>query len=409
MIRVGRVQTAKLDAPDLVDAEAWTWPLSGAEFADGHWTKVPFFEPGAPARLAPILKIFDRWTADEILTAHDGKAIVSFPTPDGDLMTAVVPPLQALKFYGGGMTACATNHARVRDLARDVMTALGAHPARVESNIYLSSRGCRTPLHFDCSESVVLQVQGRKTWRVAPNESIAAPVRNSGITGDIPFEVRRDLRAPLPRDVPASAITYELEPGGILYVPRGFWHATESDGDSVSLHFHYQTLTWLDVILPAIRARLECDPKWREAARAVGPRTHGASTLNGEVATLLANLSKAAREMPAEDAFEFPGDSPLAPTRYRRNPMAALWANGASEDDGVAACSVQARSSFLDFTAHLELDAPSRALAYWMASRDVCETVAASDVARQFGVSEGDARDVLEVLAAARLVRAART
>ena len=95
-------------------------------------------------------------------------------------------------------------------------------PHSLQVNAYLtpeSSRGLN--VHYDIHDVFVMQTEGRKRWRIYDN-----PV-------------------PLPgKDQPFSADTckpgkvieeFDLDPGDLIYIPRGYMHDAESQG-LTSLH-----------------------------------------------------------------------------------------------------------------------------------------------------------------------------
>lgn len=58
----------------------------------------------------------------------------------------------------------------------------------------------------------------------------------------------------------------ELQPGSVLYVPRGVWHEVEASQSSLSLNIAFPTHTWIDVVIPIIRRALIRHSLWRENA-----------------------------------------------------------------------------------------------------------------------------------------------
>lgn len=98
-------------------------------------------------------------------------------------------------------------HAPLTELGAALELAFSEH---VQINLYA---GWRTShgfdLHWDDHDVFILQVAGRKRWRVY------AQTR--------PFPVANDIeRAPKPTRDPLWEDT--LEDGDLLYIPRGFWH-----------------------------------------------------------------------------------------------------------------------------------------------------------------------------------------
>ena len=60
-----------------------------------------------------------------------------------------------------------------------------------------------------------------------------------------------------------------LKPGSMLFVPRGFWHSTEAEGEALALNFTFSQPTWIDLFTLALRSRLSLSPDWRALADGV--------------------------------------------------------------------------------------------------------------------------------------------
>ena len=109
----------------------------------------------------------------------------------------------------------------------------------------------------------------------------------------------------LPTRMPADADEYVLTPGSVLYVPRSFWHETESDEESISLHVHHIPVPWVDAVLVTLRAKLLRDPAWRAGAHDLwdaSRRSHTAATAD----RLLDALATAVDGLTADDVLLFP-------------------------------------------------------------------------------------------------------
>ena len=91
----------------------------------------------------------------------------------------------------------------------------------VNINVYASSKPERGfALHWDTHDVLVIQIDGHKRWRVFEQTRR--------------FPLRRDIE---PNDYPPDQISLEmlLEPGDLLYIPRGWWHDAVAIGEP-SLH-----------------------------------------------------------------------------------------------------------------------------------------------------------------------------
>lgn len=152
----------------------------------------------------------------------------------------------------------------LRSIQRDLGLARQTHG---RCNIYAIPDGGRTACHFDQNINFVCQITGEKTWDLAPNTHITNPVtrHTAGTPPDRSTAAFAD--GPLPEKMPSKGrIRVVLKPGSVLFVPRGYWHQTTSKGESISLNFTYEQLSWAQVASEAICQRLMKDEKWRAVA-----------------------------------------------------------------------------------------------------------------------------------------------
>ena len=135
--------------------------------------------------------------------------------------------------------------------------------------IYATPDGKGTAPHFDQNINFVCQIQGTKIWKMARNEFVENPLTRHTM-GQMPDpELMSYLHEPFPEVMPSTAKSFELKPGSVLFVPRGYWHSTEASGDALALNFTFTAPTWLDLFTAALRGRLAQSPEWRATADGV--------------------------------------------------------------------------------------------------------------------------------------------
>ncbi|WP_191083621.1 cupin domain-containing protein [Roseococcus microcysteis] len=142
----------------------------------------------------------------------------------------------------------------------------------VQANLYLTppaAQGFRT--HYDTHDVLVLQVEGRKRWRVWDGEPLPRPTRRTGWTGKL-----------APEGEPHTLL---LEPGDALYIPRGVFHDAATEPGETSLHITLGFLepSWAEALRqllddveatdPALR---ESVPTWRIGEDDLHPALEGA-------------------------------------------------------------------------------------------------------------------------------------
>ena len=109
----------------------------------------------------------------------------------------------------------------------------------------------------------------------------------------------------MPERMPDDAEEFTLEPGAMLYVPRGYWHETDSDREAISLHVSQIILPWADAVLSALRAKLVRDPAWRADASTLWDATRRADD-EAALASLLRSLITQAADLAPDDVLPTP-------------------------------------------------------------------------------------------------------
>ncbi|MFN7981286.1 MAG: cupin domain-containing protein [Vicinamibacterales bacterium] len=133
----------------------------------------------------------------------------------------------------------------MRRLVRRLQQQLG-HPIICGTIATISQGGAFQP-HYDLNDLLLLQISGRKRWRVFAEREVVPNVRNS--------------QAPPPETEPAMSFT--MEPGDLLYLPRGVWHDAAADEDSLHVGLHLDSPTGVKFGQSLLRM-LEDDPVFAE-------------------------------------------------------------------------------------------------------------------------------------------------
>jgi hypothetical protein len=210
-------------------------PVAFEEFARIWWGRQFLHQRGAAGRFADLLT----WEAlDDALReqpwSHPELRVFQGeePVPEGRFLRAEagflndsrtypdVGALNGLLLQGGllAVSGAQSRFARVRRLAAAFEYVFREH---VMVNAYAAcARSRGFPVHWDDHEVFVLQVSGRKHWRVF-GRSVEAPLFRDAHPDDA-----------APED---PLWTGELVAGDLLYLPRGFWHVAES-AEEPTLH-----------------------------------------------------------------------------------------------------------------------------------------------------------------------------
>ncbi|SCL28448.1 Cupin superfamily protein [Micromonospora rhizosphaerae] len=215
-----------------------------AKFAAAHWGRGPLLSRAAelpnPHGFTDLLSPTD---ADELLSRRGLRTPFLRVAKDGELVPAArytggggagaeiadqVLDERILELYASGATLVLQGLHRIWpalvDFARDLGTAL-AQPLQV--NAYLTPAGSQGfATHYDTHDVFVLQVDGRKHWRIHP-PVLPDPLEKQPWGGRAD-EVSATAEGP-------AALDVVLEPGDALYLPRGWLHSAQAQ-ESSSLH-----------------------------------------------------------------------------------------------------------------------------------------------------------------------------
>ena len=221
-------------------------PVSEAAFFASTWGKTHLHLRGGAGKFLALLP----WAAlNDLLRYHqlDGHRLRLIragapvdsacfldeaPDPEGHLVPRVrVTELSAQLRQGAALILNGVDELspRIADLCRELERSFHE---RVRVNVYAGGSGSRGfDLHWDDHDVMVLQVAGRKRWRVCAT-NVPSPLKLG--------------ETPVPGDLAWEGI---LEDGDLLYLPRGFWHAAEAlDEATLHLTIGIQNRTGVDLL-----------------------------------------------------------------------------------------------------------------------------------------------------------------
>lgn len=269
-------------APELQDAHATAGVgvletrltgLSRDEFAREVWARTALLT----RRASDFSDLFSADAVDELISrrglrtpflrvAKDGSTLPesSFTSPAGVGATVgdQLDDTALWRMFADGATlvlqALQRTWGPVADFGARLSTELG-HP--VQANAYVTppqNRGFDD--HYDVHDVFVLQIEGAKRWLVHE------PVHPDPLR-DQPWTDHRRAVAEAAKGEPR--IDTVLEPGDVLYLPRGWLHAAQAQGE-VSIHLTLGIHSWTryalaEQLAQSALALLRDDPQMRGA------------------------------------------------------------------------------------------------------------------------------------------------
>jgi bifunctional lysine-specific demethylase and histidyl-hydroxylase NO66 len=298
--------------------------IPARRFADEHWGRLPLLT-GRGDLAAGFDDLLDASAVDELVSRRGLRTPFLRMAKDGDLVApkrytrgggagAGAPDQVAddrvLDQLGGGATLVLQGLHRTWPplvaFASELAAELG-HPVQV--NAYVTPpQNTGFAAHYDVHDVFVLQIAGRKQWRVHE------PVLTDPL-GDQPWEQHREAVAA--RAAEAPVLDTVIEPGDSLYLPRGYLHSATALGElsihlTVGIHAisRYQLVRHLLAVAqddPALRRSLPMgvdlgdptvlDPHLRETVAALHTFLDGAAA-DAVAERVAADLTRQTRPAP---------------------------------------------------------------------------------------------------------------
>jgi 50S ribosomal protein L16 3-hydroxylase len=207
----------------------------------------------------------------DILRCAEEPVIVMHTTTSGHYRGSTVSKSQAFNFFESGMALyfnVSSVFQDVREWTNALAHDLGQVPNRCKASLFITPANWTTEEHFDPNENFTIQLRGHKQWNIASNDSVRHPVDRFTCSEAVPprmssYYLYKNLVPP------TVGCTEQVQPGSMLYVPRGHWHSVESVTESVSLNFCIVPETWVSLLIPLIERLLLTSPELREVATGV--------------------------------------------------------------------------------------------------------------------------------------------
>ncbi len=246
--------------------------MSTQNFLSQHWPSKPYLTHGLvneELTELPFLK-----SLVQLLNQWPRKVQVHLPDAADESSAIDVDPRDAKRLFDNRMALlfnnAQTQSPRLEAWLSEIHSELGL-PRSTYSRcmIYATPDGKGTAAHFDQNINFVLQIHGTKTWWLAPNEHFKNPTERFAIGQPLDPELASHAMSEPPLAMPEPQEKFTLEPGSMLFVPRGYWHRTEASGEALALNFTFSQPTYIDLFLLALRSRLTLSSEWRALADGV--------------------------------------------------------------------------------------------------------------------------------------------
>lgn len=236
------------------------------EFFSSHWPSRIFVAEGDRERLPEALLDPELNQFDALSRRYKG--VVSF---FGDAKSGHMVPVEGIDAaapYRCGLSVYLTDvgpyFPNIEAMVRKLECELGVNEGCARAGVFASPTNGGISCHYDSVDVFSIQLRGTKKFDLAPVTELRYPWGFQYITGSKPID---DLYPQATEGFPdwekVEFQTVEMRPGTVLYMPRGTWHRTEAEGDSIAVSIGMEPPSAAECVLEQLRLLLLQDPAWR--------------------------------------------------------------------------------------------------------------------------------------------------
>lgn len=237
------------------------------EFLSAYWPGRIFVARGECERLPGALLDPELNQFDALSRRYKG--VVSF---FGDAKSGHMVPVEGIEAaapYRCGLSVYLTDvgpyFPDIEAMVRKLELELGINEGCARAGVFASPTSGGISCHYDSVDVFSIQLRGTKKFDLAPVTELRHPWGFQYITGSRPID---DLYAQATEGFPdwekVEFQTVEMIPGTVLYMPRGTWHRTEAEGDSIAVSIGMEPPSAAECVLEQLRLLLLQDPAWRK-------------------------------------------------------------------------------------------------------------------------------------------------
>jgi len=382
----------------------WFAPLDLGEFRHNILGRRALVVPPKPELADRLVEAMAIGSLDQLLALR-AKVYAWFHKLDGRLAVTLIPAAGARSFYEAGTTLYIRQIPEFGPHQEEVASTFGIPRTAVDCTLFCNRPHAVTRAHFDTADVIVIQLKGRKTWRIASNEFAPLPLRGYTTRSPLAPELRLYADEAPPAEMPEGATTHVLERGSILHVPRGYWHETSSDQDSLSLHIQISSPNRLDIALAALKNELSHDAWWREPAYDLAADAPGGLE---RVAAVCNSLRESTSRLDPRDIVHPPVDErPHDPNaRFVRGGQVSFGIRSMDTRNEIAQVDIVSYQFGKSTVTKLEMSIDFVSACRWINGLSTGTVFGVSDLLRAIpALNETEAKELLYSLERIRLVR----
>ena len=283
-------------------------PTPGADFLSRYWARRAHVAHGPRERLPAMMQERALASPTALAQAYNGRVRFTGGGSDRMAMAVDVAPstLQDM-----GLTLQFVDIAQIvpgtQALLRQLEAELGVHEGAVSISAFTSPRTDGLPVHFDAQDLISVQLRGSKQFHYAPVTELANPCGSQFTPTGPPYDdLYPQVGGGFPDPGTASFEVAAMAPGTVLYLPRGTWHHTSANEDSLSLSIMIDTPPALRSLLDQMRLLLLQDPEWRAPLYGMTGDPSTDADVRARLTHMLSRLPQLLSRITPDDVLEAP-------------------------------------------------------------------------------------------------------
>ena len=150
---------------------------------------------------------------------------------------------QLTELLQAGATVCVTNLHLADSFLQDWVASIRdelKYPGYVGINCYISPDESGFAMHYDARVATSIQISGVKRWRYSTRPAKAWPTQNAVFDESTGKAVPDDAEDIGMRPPEMEFNEVDMEPGDLLCLPAGTWHAAQAIDHSLALNLYFQ-------------------------------------------------------------------------------------------------------------------------------------------------------------------------
>jgi hypothetical protein len=392
-------------------------PQAVGAFLRDSWPDKFFVAHGDPARLPPFLRAPELESVEALSRVYRGN--LRFTSGRKYQKMLAIDQVHAASLYRMGLTVqfedIAPCIAATASDLRQLESELGIVRGSARASAFASPQTDGLSVHFDAQDLFSIQLRGTKRFRIAPVGELRYPYGTQFVPDNEPFDfLYPQVADGFPDPAIAEFTMVDMQPGSVLFLPRGTWHATEAGGDSLSVSIGIYLPSAADCVLEQLQLLLLQEPDWRRPL--YGGWGNGAmrDAAAAQLAKLLARLPRDCASLRVDDVLSAlrSTEQRLAgiarESRFQKTPHSRLEIEPASSARGYAHEVVMIKIADANYgdrtTMRLEVAPEAAAVFRWIGQS--CAAFSAGELADRFPVFPFDQhRQILEAAVRAQLLR----